>query len=99
MVTWGHLYISLNQPAIPTPGECVPNAELFRRLAKTMGFDDDYWDRTDEEMLIDFHDWDAPAMEGITWENLQEHGYLRLNVGTPRRPGPARPGQLPNPVG
>ena len=32
MVTWGHLYISLNQPAIPVPGECVPNVELFRRL-------------------------------------------------------------------
>ena len=33
MVTWGHLYISLNQPAIPAPGDCVPNSELFRRLA------------------------------------------------------------------
>src|ERR1700704_6971987 len=40
MVTWGHLYMMLNQPAIPAPGECIPNVELFRRLAKTMGFID-----------------------------------------------------------
>lgn len=46
MVTWGHLYISLNQPAILAPSECVLNVEPFRRLAKTMGFDDNYWDRT-----------------------------------------------------
>jgi anaerobic selenocysteine-containing dehydrogenase len=99
MVTWGHLYISLNQPAIPAPGECVPNSELFRRLAKTMNFDDDYWDRTDEQMLIDFHDWDAPAMEGITFENLQEHGYLRLNVGTPDVRAPHAQGNFPTPSG
>ncbi|MGH4008039.1 MAG: hypothetical protein ACRDTH_07750 [Pseudonocardiaceae bacterium] len=48
-----------------------------------MSFGDGYRDRTDEEMLIAFHGWDAPAMEGITWDKLKEHGYLRLNVGTP----------------
>ncbi|MDT5287689.1 MAG: hypothetical protein QOG79_2570 [Mycobacterium sp.] len=99
MVTWGHFYISLNQPAIPVPGECVPNVELFRRLAKTMGFDDDYWDRTDEEMLIDFHDWDAPALEGITWDMLKELGYMRLNVGAPDTRAPHAEGNFPTPSG
>lgn len=51
MVTWGHLYVMLNQPAIEAPGECVPNVDLFRRLAKTMDFDDEHWDLTDDEML------------------------------------------------
>jgi anaerobic selenocysteine-containing dehydrogenase len=99
MVTWGHLYLSLNQPAIPAPGDCVPNSELFRRLAKAMGFDDDYWDRTDEEMLIDFHNWDAPSMEGITWEGLKEKGYLRLNVGMPDVRAPHAEGNFPTPSG
>jgi anaerobic selenocysteine-containing dehydrogenase len=99
MVTWGHLYISLNQPAILAPGECVPNVELFRRLAKTMGFDDDYWDRTDKEMLIDFHDWDAPAMDGITWDKLTEHGYMRINVGAPDVRAPHAEGNFPTPSG
>jgi anaerobic selenocysteine-containing dehydrogenase len=99
MVTWGHLYISLNQPAIEPPGECVPNVELFRRLAKTMGFDDDYWNRTDEQMLIDFHDWDAPALEGITFEKLKEVGWMRLNVGMPDVRAPHAEGNFPTPSG
>ncbi|HEX3825902.1 MAG TPA: molybdopterin-dependent oxidoreductase [Sporichthyaceae bacterium] len=99
MVTWGHLYLSLNQPAIPAPGDCVPNSELFRRLARTMGFDDDYWDRTDEEMLIDFHNWDAPSMEGITWEGLKEKGWMRINVGAPDVRAPHAEGNFPTPSG
>lgn len=99
MVTWGHLYISLNQPAIPVPGECVPNVELFRRLAATMGFDDDYWKRTDEEMLLDFYDWDSPQLQGITLETLKETGYARLNVGLPSERAPHAEGNFPTPSG
>jgi anaerobic selenocysteine-containing dehydrogenase len=102
MVTWGHLYISLNQPAIDPPGECVPNVELFRRLARTMEFDEEsmaYWNRTDREMLIDFHDWDAPALAGITYEKLEEVGWMRLNVGTPDQRAPHAEGNFPTPSG
>ncbi|ORB25894.1 molybdopterin-containing oxidoreductase family protein [Mycolicibacterium parafortuitum] len=102
MVTWGHLYISLNQPAIEPPGECVPNVELFRRLARAMEFDDEsmaYWNRTDREMLIDFHDWDAPALEGITYEKLEEVGWMRLAVGTPDVRAPHAEGNFPTPSG
>jgi anaerobic selenocysteine-containing dehydrogenase len=77
----------------------VPNVELFRRLAKTMGYDDDYWDRTDEQMLIDFHDWDAPALEGITFEKLKEVGWMRLNVGMPDVRAPHAEGNFPTPSG
>jgi anaerobic selenocysteine-containing dehydrogenase len=83
MVTWGHLYMMLNQPAIPARGECVPNVELFRRLAKTMGFDDPYWDMTEDEMLQEFYDWNSPQLKGITLDLLKEHGFMRLNVGDP----------------
>ena len=99
MVTWGHLYMMLNQPAIPAPGECIPNVELFRRLAKTMGFDDDYWDMTDDEMLLDFYDWNSPQLQGITLELLKERGWMRLNVGRSGRACPACRGQLQDPVG
>lgn len=99
MVTWGHLYLMLNQPAIPVPGECVPNVELFRRLAKVMGFDDDYWKRTDEEMILDFYDWSAPQMKGITLDLLKEKGYARLNVGLPNERAPHAEGNWPTPSG
>lgn len=99
MVTWGHLYMTLNQPAIEAPGECVPNVEMFRRLAKTMGFDDPYWDRTDEEMLQDFYDWDAPQLQGITLEKLKEKGYMRLNVGDADKRAPHAEGNFKTPSG
>ena len=38
MFSWGHFYLSLNQPAVEALGEAVPNTELFRRLAKNHGF-------------------------------------------------------------
>jgi len=99
MVTWGHLYMMLNQPAIPAPGECIPNVELFRHLAKTMGFTDSYWDMTDDEMLLDFYDWSAPALAGITLDLLKERGYMRLNVGDPDKRAPHAEGNFKTPSG
>ena len=99
MVTWGHLYMMLNQPAISAPGECIPNVELFRRLAKTMGFDDTYWDMTDDEMLLEFYDWDSPQLQGITLDLLKEKGYMRLNVGDPDKRAPHAEGNFKTPSG
>ncbi len=99
MVTWGHLYVMLNQPAIEPPGECVPNIELFRRLARTMGFDDEYWSLSLDEMLMRSYDWSAPQMEGITLEGLKEKGYMRLNVGMPDARTPHAKGNFKTPSG
>ena len=35
---WGHLYLGWNEAAIAPVGECIPNTELFRRLATEMGY-------------------------------------------------------------
>lgn len=98
-VTWGHLYFMLNQPAIEPPGECVPNVEMFRRLAKTMGFDDDYWKMSDDELLLRMYDWNAPALQGITLEKLKEKGWMRLNVGMPDKRAPHAQGNFKTPSG
>src|SRR6266478_2308041 len=98
-VTWGHLYVMLNQPAISPPGECVPNIEMFRRLAKTMGFDDDYWKMSDDELLMKMYDWNAPALQGITLEKLKEVGWMRLNVGAPGQRAPHAEGNFKTPSG
>ena len=98
-VTWGHLYVMLNQPAISPPGECVPNLEMFRRLARTMGFDDDYWKMSDDELLMKMYDWNAPAMQGITLEKLKDVGWMRLNVGAPDERAPHAEGNFKTPSG
>ena len=71
MFSWGHLYLTLNEPAIAPLGEAVPNTELFRRLARTMGFNDPYWQRSDEEMAMAALDWNNPALEGIDLASLR----------------------------
>lgn len=99
MVTWGHLYVMLNQPAILPPGECVPNVELFRRLARTMGFEDEHWSLSDEEMILRSYDWSSPVMHGITLDRLKERGYMRLNVGLPHERKPHAEGGFKTPSG
>ena len=99
MYSWGHLYLTLNEPAIEPLGEAVPNTELFRRLAGAMGFDDPHWRRSDEEMARDALDWSNPALAGIDLDSLRRTGYARLNVGAPDDFAPHREGNFPTPSG
>ncbi|MDZ5460595.1 molybdopterin-containing oxidoreductase family protein [Azohydromonas lata] len=99
MVTWGHLYLQLNQPAIAPPGECVPNVELFRRLARTMGFDDEQFRMSDEAMLRRAYDWSDPRLAGITYDKLKEVGWMRINVGLPHERKPHAEGNFKTPSG
>jgi anaerobic selenocysteine-containing dehydrogenase len=75
----------------------VPNIEMFRRLAKTMGFDDEYWYMTDDELLLRMYDWNSPALQGITLEKLKEKGWMRLNVGMPDKRAPHAHGNFKTP--
>ena len=83
MFSWGHLYLSYNNPAIAPLGEAVPNTELFRRLAKAMGIDDPFFYRTDDEMIEASLDWTNPALQGITLEDVKAKGYARLTLPSP----------------
>ena len=95
MLSWGTFYVTLNQKAIEAPGEAVPNTELFRRLAKTFGFEDEQFTRTDIEMIKHYTDWDKPALDGIDYDYLLEHGYAHLAVGTPDTRAPHKEGNFP----
>ncbi|HEY4864578.1 MAG TPA: molybdopterin-dependent oxidoreductase [Candidatus Dormibacteraeota bacterium] len=99
MFSWGHLYFSLNQQAIQPLGEAVPNTELFRRLAGRMGFEEECFRRSDEEMALEAMDWTAPALQGITLEVLREKGWARLNVADPETFAPHAEGNFPTPSG
>lgn len=85
---YGNYYFSVSQPAIEKRGESLDNQEMFRRLARAMGYDDPCFAETDEAMirrLIDpkFN----PLFEGMTYEELARDGFARGAVESPRRPG------------
>lgn len=99
MFSWGHLYLSYNNPAIAPLGEAVSNTELFRRLAAALGIDDPFFFRSDDEMIEASMDWTAPVLEGITLDALKKTGYARLTMPKPDDFAPHREGNFPTPSG
>ena len=83
--SYGHHYVTLNLPAVEPPGECLPNSEIFRRLARALGLDHPSLRQSDEEMASDVLDCDAARAADITFERLRDEGALRVTV-----PGVAR---------
>lgn len=97
MWSWGHEYLALNRPAIAPQGEAVPNTELFRRLARRMGFDDPGFAASDEDLARAALASGHPFLDGITWECLVEQGWARLNLPEDWRP--FAEGNFPTPSG
>ena len=80
MPSWGTGYIALNKPAIEPIGEALPNTEVFRRLSKAMGFDEEYLHLGDEERIRRMLNTGHEYLNGITYETLEEDGWARLNL-------------------
>lgn len=99
ILSWGHLYLTYNAKCVESPGEAIPNNEIFRRLAARMGYQEENFHWSDSECLENYVDWDSPACEGITLESLREQGFARLNVGTKDNRAPHKAGNFPTPSG
>jgi anaerobic selenocysteine-containing dehydrogenase len=96
-LAYGHLYASLNQPAIEPLGEAKPNSEIFRLIAQRMGMT--HPALADDDVTIIKQALDTPheRMQGVTFEALQERGWVRL--GVPRPYLPYAEGNFPSPSG
>jgi anaerobic selenocysteine-containing dehydrogenase len=95
--SYGHLYLSLNRPAIPPRGEALSNTELFRRLAARFGIGHPCLRDSDMDMVRQAFDWDHPRLAGITLERLEKETSLRLSVPDPHLP--FAEGGFPTPSG
>jgi len=99
ILSWGHLYLTYNAKCVESPGEAIPNNEIFRRLAARMGYQEENFLWSDSECLEHYVDWNSPACEGITLETLRKEGFARLNVGTKDNRAPHKAGNFPTPSG
>ncbi len=77
---YGHLYLQVSQQAIDPLGECKSNVDLFRELAQRMGFEDDCFRETEDEMIDEALSSGVPQLAGITRERLEREPQVRLNV-------------------
>lgn len=85
---YGHYYLQISDQAIAPPGECKSNTDLFRELALRMGFSEDCFHQSVDQMIdialhesggrlaTDRHEY----LQGITRERLEKEGHVRLNV-------------------
>ncbi len=85
-LAYGHFYVTLNRPSIAPVGEALPNSEIFRRLAARMGFTEPLFTDSDEDLIRQALGSGHAHMRGITFEALEERGWMRLALPTPFTP-------------
>jgi anaerobic selenocysteine-containing dehydrogenase len=76
---YGHYYLQISQPAIEPLGECRSNVETFRALALRMGFEQEYFRESVDEMIDAALQSSNPWLQDIDRKRLEEEGHSRLN--------------------
>jgi anaerobic selenocysteine-containing dehydrogenase len=92
---YGHFDVMYNPPAIAALGECRSNNDVFRALARRLGFEPELF--PDDETLIREALDGGPNIQGITLERLKAEGPIRLNL--PEVFAPFAAGDFPTPSG
>jgi anaerobic selenocysteine-containing dehydrogenase len=74
LFSWGHHYLTWNEPAVAPLGEAKPNTETFRLLAARLGLDDPCFQESDEQLV------DA-LLEGFDEGDLRTRGWRKVDLG------------------
>ena len=80
---YGHYYLQVSHQAIDPMGECRSNVEVFRGLAQRMGFDEECFQESDDEMIDRALSSGNPWLQGIDRARLEREGHVRLNFQAP----------------
>lgn len=56
VLLWSHLYLTYNEKGVESPGEAIPNNEIFRQLAAKMGYEEENFKWNDSECLENYVD-------------------------------------------
>ncbi|WP_137890838.1 molybdopterin oxidoreductase family protein [Ramlibacter sp. 2FC] len=87
--SYGHTDVLLNRPAIAPLGQARPNTEIFRALARRMGFADPCFEDDDETLCR------SAIGDAQDFEQLLAHGFASL----PLPDAPFAEGGFPTPSG
>ncbi|AHB75391.1 MULTISPECIES: molybdopterin-containing oxidoreductase family protein [Pandoraea] len=77
---YGHTYLLANNPAIAPLGEAKPNSEIFRLLARRMGWQEACFSDTDDQLAAQSMRWSDARMAGSDWETLKRDGWIRYDL-------------------
>jgi anaerobic selenocysteine-containing dehydrogenase len=73
--SWGFNYVSKNPAAIAPLGESRSNAEVARLLGRRMGFDDELFGLSDEDMIRACLD-QSPFGAEVAFDRLEHEGFV-----------------------
>jgi anaerobic selenocysteine-containing dehydrogenase len=79
LAAYGHYYLQVSEQAIAPLGECRANVEVFRALAERMGFKDECFGESIDEMIDGALSSRNPWLNGISRERLEQERQVRLN--------------------
>ena len=76
--SYWHNHIHLQEPVIQPYGESKSNTEVFRLLAKGMGFDDEALQDSDIDLINQaLKGADNPYLPDLTYEQLKEERFIK----------------------
>ncbi len=101
--SYGHYFLQVSNQAIEPVGESRSNVELFRALALRMGFTDDCFRESVDQMIDTALGSGHPWLAGIDRGRLERDGHVRLNFTAKESSGgcflPFANGGFPTPSG
>lgn len=99
--SYGHNWVQINQPVIPPYAESRCNSDVFRELARRLGFEPDVCELSDERLariaLWEGSETIPKELQGITVDRLIAEGPQQLNF--PERYTPFEGGYFPTSSG
>ena len=78
-LAYGHYHLQLARPALAASGEVKSNVEIFRLLAKRMGFTEECFDESEDDMISGLLNTRSEFLKGITLERLEAERSIELN--------------------
>lgn len=95
--SYGHTDVQLNRPAIEPVGQALPNTEIFRRLARAMGYTDACFDDDDLTLCRTAFAWPVghPSHGAVDFDTLLTRGFATIALPD----APFAQGGFPTPSG
>lgn len=84
--SYGHYHLQYATAALPAPGECKSNFEIFALLAARLGFSEPCFRDTEDDVIAQTLASPHRFLSGITLARLQQEQSIRLNLGESFRP-------------
>jgi anaerobic selenocysteine-containing dehydrogenase len=78
--SYGHYYLQMARPVIGPVGESRTTLHIFQDLAARMGFTEECFRKREEDFIREMLETDSPYLKGITYEDLECGGPVRLRV-------------------